>query len=205
MSDPRSPRRPKSGTQPAGQRFVTRPAALPPPPQPLAKDRDFADEFPELRPRRTQSVLRVPEAPSPSPAKQPHKQPVPMVRPPIADSAANLMHARTMIQRSAPVRSASAPMSYPSLFERVWYSPPLMILIGAICFVIYIWASAPAETVISGYRAVPGTTASATGSFVGKLLELVAPASTSPFTNLPPVQPGEHSLVGQPTIDAGGI
>jgi hypothetical protein len=204
MSDPQSPRRSKPGTQPPNQRFTARQAPLPPPPRPLAKDVDFADEFPELRPRSTRGV-RAPDEPPQRLASQAYTRPAPAVRPPIAESSAQLMQARAMIARSAPVRPALPSVAYPSLFERIWQNPLLVILIGAVCFVIYVWASAPAETVISSYRAVPGTTASATGSFVEKLIEMVAPSDTHTFNELAPVAPGEHSVVGPPTIDARGV
>jgi hypothetical protein len=204
MSDPHSPRRSKPGTQP-GQRFTTRPAPPLSQPRPLAKDLDFADELPELRPRRTHSVLRASDEPAQRFGSQAYTRSASAPRPPIVEASANLRQARSIVARSASPHPVLPSIAYPSLFERIWHSPLLMILVGGLCLAIFVLASSPAETVISSYRAGPSAPASMTGGLVEQVLNLVAPQNDVQFNNLPPAVPGEHSVVGPPTIDARAV
>jgi hypothetical protein len=126
------------------------------------------------------------------------------VRPPLVESSADVARARSLAARSLPARPMARVESYESLLARCLSNPLLVVLVGAACFVIFVLASAPSKTVISSYRAIPGAAAGTSGGFVEQLLSLVS-QSSSPQPSPAQVPPGEHSVLGPPTIDARGV
>jgi hypothetical protein len=189
MSDADSKRRQKNIA--ASQRSPRRPAGdrpLPPPPRPLAKSVEFADDFPELRPRARSVMQTSTTRPGPRLVLGSDlDSPQPRRSTPIVEAAADLDRAKMLSTRPTPLRS-SFPTAAPqrSLLEPFGSSTWLVLLVGVVCLGIYLLASTPSKVTFSNYVNW--------GS-----------ARQAENSALAPIAPGEHSVVGPPTISADDV
>ena len=196
MSDSASSRRPQGTAR--GVRtplFELQERRLPSPPQPLWKQRDPFEDLPELRPR----IGRRPTAvPPPGPlaahaltASEELIAPAPVAHSPLLEAAADLHRAQLMMSR--PAAAARPIIAYPaprrSLGDLFQDHPWLLLAIAATCVAIILLTSAPTRTVISRYRGQLETT-------VSHQVDATIAASTPP---------GQHSVLGNPTISAEQI
>jgi len=189
MSDADSKRRPKNtapGQRPP--RFTAGDRPLPQPPQ-LKKMVDLVDDLPELRPRRARSATQS-SATRSGPRlvlSEEIDSPQPNRSTPLVDTVADLDRAKLLGARPAPLRSIfPVAESRRSLLDLVWGSPWLVLLAGAACLVIYLLASTPSRVTFSNYVNWGG-------------------AHQAKNVALAPVGPGEHSLIGPPTISADDV
>ena len=108
-------------------------------------------------------------------------------------TTADLERARLMAARPVPAQSyysIEAPRR--SLFEVSLRNPAFILLLGAACLVIFVLASAPARTTVSRFLG-PGGISAGANDMTG--------------TGMPPASapPGEHSMLGAPTITAEDV
>jgi hypothetical protein len=196
-ADPSRRRKPAAPSQRSTPRFEARQQPLPPPPRPFAKVVDFAEDHPELRPRvvrprRFSSVgedqgaeQQQPAPPRPSAGEQLAAPALPLRRP-ISEATIDLHRAELLAARPARSRPLlPLPEARSSRLEGFWGHPALILLVGAICLVIYLLASAPSRVVFSNYTNLGGA------------------ASNSVSAALAPN--GEHSVLGAPTISAEDV
>jgi len=191
MSDSASSRS-KGTTQGArAPLFEVREKPLPPPPQPLQTTRDPFDDLPEVGPRtqRRQTIVPAPPLVSRRPLDdEPLQRPAPGARSSYAEATADLHRAQIasgQVDRARPVFTLSTPQR--SIFELFQDYPWLFALVAGACIVIILLVSAPARTVISRYT-VGGETQAISDSVAQ--------------VNIPP---GQHSVLGQPTLRADDI
>jgi hypothetical protein len=105
---------------------------------------------------------------------------------PLAETSTNLDRARLFGARQAPPWSNIPAEPRRSLLGFFWSNPWLVLLAGAACLVIYLLASVPSRVTFSNYMSWGG-------------------ARPAPNTALAPATPGEHSVIGPPTISAEDI
>jgi len=190
MSDADPKRRPKK-TAPGQRlpRFEARAQPPPPPPRPLAKSIEFADDFPDVRPRpaRSSTASRTTRPPQRLVLGQEIDAPRPNRAAPLVEAAADLDLARQLGTRPVPLRpSFPVAQARRSFLELFWGNPWLMLLVGAVCLGVYILASAPSKVTFSNYMNWGG-------------------ANHAANVALAPVAPGEHSVIGPPTISADDV
>jgi hypothetical protein len=151
------------------------------------------DEPPELRPRaiRSAAVQTTVRQPAPDmvvgrPAPQTHRNAA-------AEAAADVERVRLMTARPLPARPYY-PVETPrqSILEFFSGNPALLMLVGAACLVIFLLASAPARTTFSNFLDRSGMPAAANDV-----------ANT--VSDVPAAPPGEHSVIGAPTISAEDV
>jgi hypothetical protein len=190
MSDADPKRRPKnSAAGPRVPRFEARAQPLPPQPRPLAKSIDLADDFPERQPRlaRPSTASRTARPTQRLVLGEPIDSSR-LDRPaPLVEAAHDLDRARQLGTRPALLRpSFPVAESRRSFLELFWGHPLLMLLVSAVFLGIYLLASTPSKTTFSNY---------------------VNGGSTNHAENiaLAPVAPGEHSVVGPPTISTDDV
>lgn len=194
MSDSNRSRSPKGNRSNTRARmFEVREEPLPPPPQPLQNMRDPFEDPPTLRPRTAKRASAAPGVRQPDFILGDERQeylPSP-ARGSLMESAAELRQARIMSQRlhedARPVYRAPEPgRSIPELIQQ---HPWLLGLVCLICVAIILVLSPPRQVVFhSGRDLLPWSDSSV--------------SSLPPAANTPP---GEHSILGVPTISAEGI
>ena len=202
MNDPDSRRRSSRPSTPAKRegdqrvaRFEARQQPAPPPPRPLSKLIDLPDEPPELRPRAARSAAVQTTMRQPAPRVVVGRPTPPPPHNPAAEAAADLERAKLMTARPLPLPARSyysveAPRQ--SILEFFTSHPALLMLVGAACLVIFLLASTPARTTFSNFLDRSGV--SSGGSDL---------ANTG--IEVPPAPPGQHSVLGAPTISAEDI
>lgn len=171
--------------------FELREDALPPPPQPLRHTRDpfgeLADQ-PHPKGRPPVAAAARPRAPRLLADDGDADRFVqPSVRPPIAESSANLRKAQ-VLARAYHADRAPVMVALPSR-QSLWpiRGPWLLALVSVVCLAVIWLALTPPQTVISRFG----------GALTGapraqKFAVAAAPA-------------GQHSVIGGPTIDAAMI
>lgn len=195
MSDSSPPHRPKeSGTRSRAPRFEARQQPLPAPPRPLYNLRDPFDEFPEVRPRAPhRSTIQGAGFPPPLPPPAPlfDDEPLrPTRRVPVTQADTRLRGVQ-IDAPSLPQFHSAAPFAefqvHASDIPRVlpWRS----IIVGLVCVGIILFFNTPSRTIISRYG-FPGVSVNAVGHDV---------------SSFPDAPPGEHSILGNPTITADQI
>jgi hypothetical protein len=208
MSDPNSPRRPKAAAakqRPA--RFEARQEPVPPP-RLMAKEIDLVESFPDMRPRTQRSASHAPNTRQTQPRISSGRNvigPLSEVRSPLAETSADLDRARLLGSRPAPLpRVVSTAAPGRTLLALIISNPLLVLLLGGVFLLIFLKLSAPPKVVISGYRA--GSSAPARVSTGGGLLETLWGFVASPTNQQgPSAPPGEHSILGPPTISAQDV
>lgn len=189
MSDAESKRRQKNTD--SGQRaprFETREPPRPRPPQ-LKAIIDLDEDLPELRPRRSR-------APKPASNTRPEPRLVlggkrdssrSQMSLPLSETAADLDRAKMIGSRPMPLRPV-VPLGEPrrsplEIFSsNIW----LVLLVGAACLVIFLVASKPGKVTFSNYGGLGSAQSAANIAIVQSL-------------------PGEHSVIGPPTISAADV
>jgi hypothetical protein len=167
----------------------------PPPTPPKLKPISYLDEDlaeTQLRRPRSQGAHR------PSPAV-----PRPMLRaeqelqssyvPPTRASMVDLDRAKLLASQPMPLRPVvPTGADQPSLLGSLLGNPWLVLLIGAVCLVIFLVASQPTKTTFSTY---PGRVGISNNSPAAVVAPPVAPQTP----------PGEHTVIGPPTITAEDV
>jgi hypothetical protein len=189
MSDAESKRRQKN-TDP-GQRVPHLEMHKPRPPRPpqFKAILDLDEDLPELRPRRP----RV-SAPASSTRAEPRlvlggklDSPRSQMSMPLSETAADLDRAKMIGVRPTPLRSiVPAAEHRRSILEIFSGNTWLVLLVGAACLVIFLVASKPGKVTFSNYGGWGGA---------------------QPAENIAIAQslPGEHSVIGPPTISAEDV
>lgn len=191
MSDANRPRPPKGGrSNTRDKMFDLYEEPLPPPPRPLQNLRDPFEDPPRLHPRsaRRPTVATIARAQRPEfvLGEEPPEYAPP--RGSLIESAASLRQAQALTERLyARARPAGYPYPpRPSLPELVHARPWLLALVCAACIVIVLLLS-PAPQVFIHARSNTAIWSS-------------SPASQAPAA--PEAPPGQHSILGAPTISA---
>ncbi|MBK9714710.1 MAG: glucosaminidase domain-containing protein [Kouleothrix sp.] len=188
-----SRRRRDPEAEPREPMFEVRHTPLPEPPEPLRDRRDFFDELPEPRPRVTRKQVTLGPLSTELRGQLPLDEPDPAahtMRASLPSRQAELRQAEAQLQqhhhRAPAYASAPRSMSIELPRGRMWP----VLLIAAICGLVIWWGLAPAQTIISNHTF--GGLAPAAGNAITRALGAQS-------QNVPP---GEHSLLGSPTITA---
>ena len=190
MSSSPAPRRHKAPAEETrSPMFEVRHDPLPTPPTPLQKSRDPFDDVPEGRPR---TALRPPRAGQQPAPPRPLERELPELTPapdgPIAAALEKRQREQSFVERAYQPRQVyHMPIPPASPQELVQRYPWLLLVAGGICIAI-IWLLT---------RSAPPTISFWSG---GRQIGLGAIPSLN--RSAPPAPPGEHSVLGQPTITA---
>jgi hypothetical protein len=194
MSAPDSSRGAKTSPKAArSQMFEVRDEKpAPTPPQLLRRKIDPFEDPPEIHRRSTRSsTVTTTRQPRPLDLISTERERIEPRHPaPLIDSALDLRQARLIRQRSFDARPAyHMPAPNRSLFDLIHDHPWLLGLVCAVCIAILVFASPAPQLIISS------------GGQIGAVSKL-SPAAAEPAAETMNTQHGEHSLVGEPTIDA---
>ncbi len=167
----------------------------PEPPQFLRRKIDPFEDPPEVR-RRPSRAPSVTTARPPRPLDLISAEPElmgPQIRTPLVDTAGDLQRAQLLRSRSYDMRPSSH-LSAPgrSVFDLIRDYPWLLAVVCAVCIAIIVLASpAPQLIISSGGRSLAAS--------------LLHPAGAQPASVAIDTPFGEHSVVGEPTIDAAVV
>lgn len=192
MSDSASPRQKKNATTGAREpMFEARQAPLPTAPQPMSKIAPSLEDLPEFGPRtrRPQTLVAPPVARRPRIIDRELESPPPSLRSQMAEATADLHRAQIAggYSHAPRLAFAPAPASRRSVAGLFHDYPWLFAIVAAVCIAIIALASAPQRTIISPFSQ----------SSAGEIS-----AESAPEQNVPP---GQHSVLGQPTLSAEQI